>query len=298
MAEPASRPAIGVAAMLGACCIWGLSPLFYKLIADVPPADVLAHRTIWSALCFWGVLALRGRAGGVVAALGSPRQALLIAVAATAISLNWGGFIFSVQAGHVVEASLGYYIFPLASVALGAVVFGERLSVAQGAAVGLAGVAVAMLILGLGVTPWISLLLAGTFAVYGVLKKVTPLDAMTGVTAEVVLLLPLALLWLWFMGEGAFRGGTALLLIATGPLTAVPLMLFGIASRRLSMATVGLIQYVNPSLQAFCALVVFGEAATIWHGAAFALIWTALALYSGDGLRRRGRARGAVPVPR
>ncbi len=293
VAAPRRETLWGVAAMVACCAVWGLSAVYYKLLAHVPPAEILAHRTIWSAVLFTGVLAARRRIGAL-GALGRPRILGLVVFAAAMISINWFLFIFSVQAAHVVQTSMGYYIFPLVSVGFGALFFGERLSGVQRLAIGMAGAAVLVLILGLGVTPWVSLALAGSFGLYGVAKKIATMNAVASVTAEVLILSPLALAWLWLAvpGLGAFHGTTALLLLATGPLTAIPLILFSEASRRLSMASVGIIQYLNPSLQFLCAVALFGERFTLWHGVAFALIWSALALYSGEAAwagRRVGR---------
>ncbi len=292
VAESGKSALAGVLAMVSCCTIWGLCALFYKLLAEAPALEILAHRTVWSALFFGGILAARGRLGEL-RALARPRELGLVAFAAAAISCNWFLFIFSVLSGHVVQTSLGYYIFPLVSVAFGALIFGERLSRVQRVAVAMAAVAVMVLILGLGVTPWISLMLAGTFGLYGIAKKIVSLGPMVSVTAEVLLLSPLGLLYLWLAvpGSGAFHGTTALLLMATGPVTALPLLLFSIASRRLPMATVGVIQYLNPTLQFLLAVALFGERFTPWHGIAFALIWSALALYSGEAIASRRRVR-------
>ncbi len=296
----AARPAlpeaaIGILAMIAACAIWGLSAIYYKFLADVPPPEVLAHRTLWSAVFFVAILWSRGRLGAL-SELRRPRLAALIAGAAVVIGLNWLIFISAVHTGHVVQSSLGYYIFPLVSVGFGALLYGERPSRGQKVAIALAGVAVAVLILGIGVWPWISLALAVTFGLYGAAKKAIALGAMTSVTAEVLILSPVAIAWLWLAvpGVGAFHGGTALLLVLTGPLTGVPLMLFSMASRRLSMASVGLIGYLNPTLQFLCATIFFGEAFTPWHAIAFALTWTALALFSGEALARRSVRRKAA----
>lgn len=294
------KPAVtGTLAMVGACTIWGLSAIYYKLLAHLPPAEVLAHRTIWSALFFAAVLAGRGRLSSVARLARGARVASLVAVASIMIAINWFCFIFAVQAGHVVETSLGYFIFPLVSVALGAAIFRERPTRAQGLAIALAAAGVATLVAGLGVTPWISFVLAVTFGFYGVAKKAIEADAMASVTAEVALLLPLAVGWLiWAVpGWGAFTGRDAFLLAASGPITGLPLILFTIASRRLSLSGVGVIGYLNPSLQFFCATVLFGEMFTPWHAAAFGAIWTALAIYSGEALVRRRRVRAAQPAP-
>ena len=295
----------GVMAMAAACTVWGLSPIYYKLLAEVPPLEVLSHRTLWSALLFALVLAAQGRLGLVPAALRG-RGLAVVALAAVLISANWFLFIFSVQIGHTVEASLGYYIFPLVAVVIGMVVFGERLSRGQGLAVALAAVAVAVLTAGLGVAPWIALALATTFGLYGLIKKRLAAGPVVSVTAEVLVLTPLALIWLiglhsgaWveFARPGAWFGqslGTSVMLAFSGVITAGPLILFSYAARRVSMATLGLVQYLNPSLQFVCATLIFAEPFTRWHGIAFSLIWAALTLYSWESLRqdRAARSRG------
>lgn len=280
----------GVLAMVGACTIWGLSALFYRLIADVPPLEVLAHRTLWSLVVFGIVLALQSRLQEVLVALRGGRQFALVFAAAAMISCNWFFFIFSVQVGRVVESSLGYYIFPLVAVALGGLVLRERLSKQQLAAVGLAAIAVIILTAGLGVAPWISLILAVTFGIYGLLKRWVDAGPVVSVTAEVVVLAPIAVAYLIWLGKdaGSFGHdlGGSLLLVLAGPMTAIPLIMFSYAAKRASMSTIGLVQYLNPSLQFFCAAVLFGETVTLWHAIAFPIIWVALALYSWATLRR------------
>lgn len=286
----------GVAAMLAACSIWGLSPLYYKLLDHVPPLEVLAHRTLWSCVFFATVLLVQRRLGLLRLALLRPRDALVVGFAALMISTNWFFFISSIQIGKAIEASLGYYTFPLASVLLGAAIFGERLGRAQMLAVALAAVAVMVLTAGLGVAPWISLVLATTFGLYGVVKKWLSVGPVVSVTAEVLLLSPIALVVLWRVhdaGGGHFGADTAdsLLLMLSGPLTATPLILFSYAARRLRLATVGLLQYLNPTLQFLVATLVFREVFTPWHAIAFALIWTALAIYSTATWRQDRAAR-------
>ena len=289
----------GVTAMIGACVVWGLSPLYYKLIDHVPPGEVLAHRTLWSLVFFACVLALQGRLRAIGAALRHWRVMLL---ASLMISVNWFVFIFSVQVGRTVEASLGYYIFPLVAVLLGMVVFRERLGVWQGIAVAVASLAVLVLSLGVGAVPWISLILAVTFGFYGVLKKRLDTGPVVSVTCEVLLLLPIALLWLAGVHLGVFTEGRpgavfgsslfdSTILLLSGVLTAGPLILFSFAARRVALATVGVIQYLNPSLQFFCAVIIFAEPFTQAHAIAFPLIWTALAIYSIAALRQERAAR-------
>jgi len=274
--------------MLTASAVWGLSPLFFHALRHVPPGEVLAHRTLWSLLLFAAILAWRGRLRQLPAALTSPALGR-IALAAVMVSSNWFVYIWAVQNGHVVQASLGYFIFPLVTVLIGVAAFGERLSGLQRLAVLLAVAAVALLTWGLGVAPWLSLFLATTFALYGAIKKGLALSSVTSVAAEVALLAPLAVLWLILRPEGGTAGfgsdaATTALLVSSGALTALPLMLLSFATQRVPMATIGLMQYINPTLQFLCATLVLGEVMTPWHIAAFVLIWTALALYSAGVL--------------
>jgi chloramphenicol-sensitive protein RarD len=286
----------GVAAMLGACLIWGLSPLYYKLLAHVPPLEVLAHRTLWSCLFFAAVLLGQRRLGLLRLALSRRRDAVVVGIAALMISTNWFFFISAIQTGRAVQASLGYYTFPLASVLFGALFFRERLGRAQGWAVALACVAVIVLTAGLGVAPWIALVLATSFGLYGVVKKYLRVGPVVSVTAEVLLLSPVALVVLGRVhgaGAGHFAASAAdsALLAVSGPLTATPLILFSYAARRLRLATVGLLQYLNPTLQFLVATLVFRELVSLWHAIAFALIWTALAIYSAATWRQDRAAR-------
>ena len=196
----------GILAMVGACTIWGLSPLYYKLLVAVPPGEVLAHRTLWSFAFFGVVLTLQGRLAELPRLLRG-RRALVVGFAAAMISANWFLFILSIQIGHTMQASLGYYIFPLVAVVIGLVAFGERLSAAQGVAVALAAAAVLLLTFGLGVTPWISLILAFTFGLYGLVKKRLDAGPVVSVTAEVLLLAPLAAVWLAGLHAGLWSEG-------------------------------------------------------------------------------------------
>jgi chloramphenicol-sensitive protein RarD len=297
----------GVLAMAAAAVIWGLSPLYYKALSHVPPLEVLSHRTIWSLVFFACVLALKHRLGEV-RALVSSRDLRVVALAALMISTNWFLFILSVQIGLATEASLGYYMFPIVAVIIGVVFFDEKLDALQALAAGVAAVAVAILTYGLGVPPWIALTLAITFGIYGLVKKRLTADPVASVTAEVLVLAPLALIWIagaqagllseggrpagHFLGHNAGDGWrTTLLLFGSGVITGGPLILFAYATQRASMATVGLVQYLNPTLQFFCAVAVFGEPFTIWHRIAFALIWGAVVLYSIASFRREKASR-------
>ncbi|MCV2891787.1 EamA family transporter RarD [Lentibacter sp. XHP0401] len=275
----------GVVAMCIACLIWGFSPLYYKLLAHIPPLEILAHRTIWSFLIFSVLLLAQRRISVLLRLFATSTNLMIVGLAALMISANWFAFIYSIQVGHAVEAALGYYIFPLVAVLLGRVVFSERLRPAQWAAVALAALAVSLLTYGLGVAPWISLFVAVTFGLYGVVKKRLTAGPVVSVTGEVALLFPVALAVLVILhakGEGHF--GTAAwengMLVFSGILTATPLMLFSYATQRNRLSTIGLLQYINPTAQFFCAVVIFGEPFGFWHAMAFGLIWAGLTLYS------------------
>lgn len=290
-----TEPAKGVWAMIGACTIWGFAPIMYKVLAHVPAVEVLAHRTFWSLVFFAAILAVQGRLGVLRDAFRQPRQVLLMAIAAGFITVNWFLFIWAVQNNYTVEASLGYYIFPLVAVVIGRLAFGERLNRVQWGAVALAAVAVGVLTYGLGAPPWIALILSISFGFYGLVKKHISVGPVISVTAEVVVLFPFTVAVLWWAhrdGNGAFGADTydSLLLVFAGPVTATPLILFSYATKRISLATVGLVQYLNPTLQFLVAIVIFGEPFGLWHGGAFAIIWVALAIYSVATLRAQAKA--------
>ncbi|RXV62222.1 EamA family transporter RarD [Roseovarius sp. A46] len=290
----------GIVAMVATCTVWGLSGIYYKLLAHVPPIEILAHRTLWSCAFFALVLLAQGRISMLGRALAGRRSVLSIALAALMISTNWFVFITSIQVGRAMEASLGYYIFPLVAVLLGALAFRERLGRAQLFAVGLALCAVVTLTLGLGVPPWIALVLASSFGLYGLVKKGLSVGPVVSVTAEVLLLSPIALTVLWYFhssGNGAFTANwrDSLLLAFSGILTGTPLIMFSYATKRVTLATVGLVQYLNPTLQFLVATLIFLEPFSFWHAVAFAMIWTALAIYTTASLRQDRAARRAVP---
>lgn len=297
----------GILAMVAACVIWGFVPLYYALLSHVPPLEVLAHRTLWSLALFGVLLSVQGRLGELPRILLTWRGFLLVAVASLMVSTNWGIFILSVQIGKVVESSLGYFIFPLVAVVLGRMVYGEQLSLVKWLSVAIAAVAVLVLTLGLGVAPWISLILAVTFGFYGVIKKRLEAGPVVSVTGEVLVLAPLAAVWLAGVHLGGWEGLTgrnaavfgrdlqdSLVLIGSGLTTAGPLILFSYASRRLDLSTVGLLQYINPSLQFLCAVAILGEAVTGWHMLAFPMIWLALAIYSAEAIRQDRASRRAA----
>jgi len=276
----------GVLAMVVACLVWGLSPLYYKMLVSVPPIELLSHRTLWSMVLFALILLLQGRLRGALGVLGNKNIMATLFIAALMIAFNWFVFIYSIQINRATETSLGYFIFPLVSVIFGVVLFRENLSRAQISAVLLAAFSVLILTYGLGQVPWIALSVSISFGIYGVIKKSLSIPAIVTVTLEVLLLSPIALMILYFYhasGSGGQFGQSAsisLLLILSGPMTATPLILFSYATRRVALATVGILQYINPSLQFLCATVLFLEPLSIWHAVAFPLIWFALALYT------------------
>lgn len=296
------EPVKGVLAMVTCCTIWGLSAIYYKLLEHIPPIEILAHRTLWSLVFFALVLIVQRRFHMLVSAVRTRRSAAVIGAAALLISLNWFTFITSIQLGKAVEASLGYYIFPLVSVIMGAIVFKERLGRVQILAVILAGLAVVTLTSGLGVAPWIALVLAMSFGLYGVVKKGLSVGPVVSVTAEVLMLSPIAIAVLGLshsQGGGSFATNwqDSLLLAFSGILTGLPLILFSYATRRVMLSTIGLVQYLNPSLQFLVATLIFREAFGIWHAIAFGMIWTALALYTTSALRQDRAARRAAISP-
>ncbi|MBT7907013.1 MAG: EamA family transporter RarD [Marinovum sp.] len=276
----------GVLAMVVACLVWGLSPLYYKMLVSVPPIELLSHRTLWSMVLFALILFMQGRLRGALGVLGNKNIMATLFIAALMIAFNWFIFIYSIQINRATETSLGYFIFPLVSVIFGVVLFRENLSRAQISAVLLAAFSVLILTYGLGRVPWIALSVSISFGIYGVIKKSLSIPAIVTVTLEVLLLSPIALMILYFYhasGSGGQFGQSAsisLLLILSGPMTATPLILFSYATRRVALATVGILQYINPSLQFLCATVLFLEPLSIWHAVAFPLIWFALALYT------------------
>jgi len=291
----------GVLAIACAATVWGLSGIFYHALSVVPPVELLCHRTLWSVVFFGAVLVVQRRGAEVRGLLGRRRVLGVLAASAVLIAVNWLGFIWAVQNGQALEASLGYYIFPLFAVALGYLVLGERFTRLQSLAIGLAVLAVVVLTVGLGVAPWLALMLAATFASYGLIKQGVALGPVISVFVEMLILTPLALVWLWGIHEfgwtdiGGRVGGVfghdpvaSVMLALSGPLTGGPLILFSFAARRIPYATVGLVQYLNPTLQFAAAVLVLGERFTVWHAIAFPLIWVGLALYSWEGWRRAG----------
>ena len=295
--SPASREARqGLWFAIASFVLWGLMPLYWHLLKVVPSLQIVAHRVIWSALLVVAWLLWTRGHGWLRAALARPRAAWMLALSGLLICFNWSLYIWAVNAGHVVESSLGYFINPLLNVLLGVVLLHERLSRAQWISVALAAAGVAWLTFQFGEPPWIAICLALSFALYGLLRKLLAIDAVAGLGVEsVYLFVPALIGLLWFESQGqggfftAWGAGVDALLIFGGALTALPLIGFAYAVRRVNLSTVGLIQYIAPTLQFLTGVFVFHEAFDRNRLIGFAFIWAALAIYAGEGLWRARR---------
>jgi chloramphenicol-sensitive protein RarD len=268
--------------------------MFFKAVSEVPVLEILSHRILWASLVVGLVLGFRGEFTRTLAFLAQRKTALAMMLSTALISVNWITFIYAVTSGQALQGSLGYYIFPLVTVLLGRLVLGESMSRRQAVAVALALVGVGIAIEGMGGVPWISLLLASTFSLYGLVRKTAPVPALSGLFLETLLILPFLLIYL--AGTEAFGEGTAFLggpwprslwLMVLGPLTAVPLFLFSSAARRMRLSTLGILQYTNPTIQFLVATLVFGEALNPATLATFACIWCGVGLYLWPERRKR-----------
>ncbi len=272
--------------------IWGVFPLYFRALHGVSAFEVLMQRMVWALLVVAVILLVRHRWSWVRGVAAAPRVLVRFAISAVLIALNWFVYIWAVGNGHVVDASLGYFITPLVNVLLGRIVLGERPRPAQWTAIGIAAASVAWLGWQTGHLPWIGLALAATFGSYGLAKKTAPLGALEGLALETTLLFPFAvaaLLWLASRGQSAFAQGDLRLqwlLVASGPLTALPLLLFAAGARRIPMTTLGLLQYISPTLQLLLGVWVFNEAFGGPSLVGYGLIWSALVLYASESLWR------------
>lgn len=275
--------------------LWGTFPLYWTLLEPGGAIEILAHRIVWSLVTMTVILVLWRRVPQLKALLRDRRKLLIITVAAVVISINWGGYIWGVNNGRVVETSLGYFINPLVTVLMGVLVLGERLRRLQWVAMGIACLAVVVLTIDYGRPPWVALMLAFSFGTYGLAKKQASVGAVESITFETVVLAPVALAyiaWLMATGESNFGShgiGHALLFTTTGIITAIPLMLFGAAAIRVSMVSLGLLQYLAPTIQFALGILVFHEdmPASRWIG--FGLVWVALAMFTVEALNHRRR---------
>jgi len=282
----------GYAAAIAAFSIWGLFPLYLIGLLEVSAMQITAHRIAWSCVLVLGWLAVRRELGQMRAAV--KRDGVLIRLTASAffIAVNWLGFAWAVNHGHVLEVSLAYFIGPLLNVLLGIFVLSERLDRTQWIAVGFAAAGVAYLTFIAGHTPWIALMVGSSFAIYGLIRKTVSIEALPGLAVETILLVPFAvgyLIWCELKGIGTFGHSSGLedaLLLLSGIVTSVPLFLFAYGARRVPYSTIGVIQFIGPSLQLVCGLVVFGEPFESARATGFVLIWLGLLIYAGNALWR------------
>lgn len=270
--------------------LWGFLPLYMKLLEEIPAVEVMAHRALWSLPVAAVILGFLGRTGDVLPALKSPKRLATLFVTASVISINWGIYVWAISVDRTIETALGYYINPLISVALGAAFLGERFTRAQLVALALACLAVLILTILGGGLPWVSLALAFSFAIYGFLRKTVDVGPTQGFLIEVMLHSPFALLFIvWWQanGQGHFLEASWLtwMFLGCGPVTAIPLILYAFGAKGLRLSTIGLMQYIAPTLIFLIGLFVFGEPFSMWQLIAFVLIWTALAIYSWSAVR-------------
>jgi chloramphenicol-sensitive protein RarD len=298
----ASTSAAGLGYGLLAYASWGLAPIFWKALARIPATELVAHRTVWGLATFAGLAFWRGHGPAMRKALGDARTLRTLVLAALLLSSNWLIFIYATVSGRVIEASLGYFINPLVNVLLGMLLLGERLRRVQWVSVGLATLGVLALTLRTGGVPWISLYLAVSFALYGYLRKTVAVDALPGSTVETLCVAPLGLAYLVWLGADGHFGRvdvtTHALLLATGAITALPLLWFTHAARRLPLSTLGFLQYLSPSVQLLLAVVLYGESFTRAHQQGFGCIWAGLVVFSLDSWRQARSRRQAARAAR
>lgn len=292
----------GVLCAFAAFSFWGMIPAFYKLLGHVSPAEIVAHRVVWTVVLSLIILAALGRLGHYIAIWRDRRTLGRLVLTASLIAGNWLVFLWAVTHDHVLETSMGYFINPLFSVLLGVVVLRERLRPGQAFAVGLAAVGVGYLIVNHGTVPWVALVLPFTFGLYGLIRKQTNVDSLSGLATETTLVFPVALayaVWIGLRPEGHFgptKGIDNLYLVLNGPVTIFPLTMFAMAARRINLSTVGFIQYLAPSLTFLLAVFAFHEPFDRVKLVTFVCIWVSLLIYTLEGVRwsRVGAPRAAA----
>lgn len=282
----------GLLAALATYGLWGMLPLYFKLLDHLDPVAIIAARVVISMLLVGAIVVLSGRWGEVRAALGRPRTMMAMTASAVLVSINWLVFVWAVAQERILEVSFGYFINPLVSVAIGTLLLSERLGRGQMVAIAIALVAVGVQAVALGVVPWVALALALSFAFYGYVRKRVAIGAAAGLFVETLVLMPPSVLYMAYLLLGPqpdffADAGTNVLLLLTGPATAVPLIMFAFAARRLPLSLIGMLQYLAPSMQFLFAVFLLGETLTAAGLVSFALIWLSLAVFSLDLLRRR-----------
>jgi chloramphenicol-sensitive protein RarD len=297
MADQQYRRSTGydVACGISAYGLWGLIPLYFKTVADVAPAEVLAHRVIWSFVMLVVAVRWLGRWDEVRRELRTPKLVLMLALSATMIAANWLTFIYAITSGQVLQSSLGYFISPLVCVLLGVVFLRERLSERQTLAIGLATVGLLVLAGVAGQAPWIAMALALTSAFHVLIRKIVPVDGLVSLTVETTVMIPIALAYLGYLTATATLTGNTPAsvgrLMLAGPVTTIPFLFYGFAVKRLRLSTMGILEYLTPSLQLLLAVVAFKESFATAQLVSFACVWTAIAIYTADSYRAARRAQ-------
>jgi len=282
----------GILLAIGAYGLWGIFPIYWKQLQQVPATEIIGHRIVWSLVFAFGMVVFKKRFRVMLQTIRNPRMVLIYGIAAAVLTVNWTTYVWGINAGYIVETSLGYFINPLVSVLLGVIFFRERLRVLQWAAIVLAAVGVGYLTVRYGSLPWIALVLAFSFGTYGLIKKSAPLEALEGLTLELCLLFIPAMLYLLFLesrGVGTFGHVdlSSLLLALGGIVTAAPLLMFAGAARRIPLSMVGILQYIAPTLQFSIGVWVYGEEFSRTRFTGFCFIWAALLIYTVEGLHAR-----------
>ncbi len=292
----------GFAFAVSAYLLWGLLPFYLKALSDIPPTEVLAHRIIWSIPVAAGLLVVLGRTGDLLAAIRNPRMLAMALLTATLVGINWGIYVWAISNDHALDAALGYYINPLFSVALGALLLGERLTRLQLLAVALAAAAVVTLTIAAGSLPWVAVSLTLSWGFYAFFKKSLPIGPNQGFLLEVLILLLPALAWLgWLAAQGQNHfldsARNTWMLIGTGAVTAVPLILYANGAKGLRLSTIGILQYIAPTMIFLIAVFAFGEEFGPARAIAFPMIWAALVIYSYSLLQSRKQNRRKETAP-
>lgn len=299
MTDDATRSRQGVFFAIAAYTLWGIAPIYFKLIAQVPALEILAHRIIWAFLIVFILILAMGRLNRVGHVITNPSHMARLVLATVLLGGNWYLFIWAVNNDHILDASLGYYINPLLNVAIGILFFSERMRKLQLVAIAMAVTGVVIQVVSFGSVPWIALTLAVSFAIYGAIRKRLPVDSITGLWLETLILLPVMLIYMLTFASSASSDltqntwGLNALLIAAGVVTTVPLLCFTAAAQRLRYSTLGFFQYIGPSLMFILAVVVYDEPLAANKLMTFVIIWAALALYSADSLIHQRKVRRA-----